>query len=283
MLRGVAPARLDHPGIDAVLSTAAQLLDMEVVFLGGLTDQQFTFERIHARGEWPGLPDGHTVDRTDSMCHRLLAGAPAFTADAAADPAYRDAPVRTALGVTSYVGVPVRNGAGEVVATLCGIDRDGVQVSEEAIEVLRKLADVLSAQLGPLAAERIVIRRAAGGGWEVGGESTEDLTSAMVLADLLGAELGPPGRPAREETSDELSQLKLSVRQLEHALAARVVVEQAIGVLTERQGGTPRDAFERLRKVARARGRKVHDLAGEVVASATDRGVPLPPELAGRR
>jgi hypothetical protein len=42
MLRGVSPARLDHPGIDAVLSTAAQLLDMEVVFLGGLSDEQFS-------------------------------------------------------------------------------------------------------------------------------------------------------------------------------------------------------------------------------------------------
>jgi hypothetical protein len=279
----VSPARLDHPTIDAILSTAAQLLDMEVVFLGGLTDEQFTFERIHARGEWPGLPEGHTVDRTDSMCHRLLSGAPTATSDAAADPAYADSPVRTQLGVTSYVGVPVRNPEGEVVATLCGIDREGVQVTEETIEVLRKLGEVLSAQLGPLAAERIVIRRSPGGGWEVGGESTEDLTSAMVLADLLAAELSPPGRPPRADGVDEVTQLKLSVRQLEHALAARVVVEQAIGVLTERQGGTPRDAFERLRKVARARGRKVHDLAGEVVASATDRAVPLPPELAGRR
>src|SRR5689334_8651204 len=257
---------------------------MEVVFLGGLTDEHFTFERIHARGEWPGLADGHTVDRTDSMCHRLLSGAAPATTDAANDPDYRDAPVRTMLGVTSYVGVPVRNLEGEVVATLCGIDRAGVEVAAETIEVLQKLAEVLSAQLGPLAAERIVIRRAPQGGWEVGGEPTEDLTSAMVLADLLAAELGPMGRPPRaDEPIDELTQLKLSVRQLEHALAARVVVEQAIGVLTERQGGTPRDAFERLRKVARARGSKVHDLAVEVVASATDRGVPLPPELAGRR
>jgi hypothetical protein len=280
----VPPAKLDHPAIDAILDTAAALLDMEVVFLGGLTDEHFTFERIHARGEWPGLADGHTVDRTDSMCHRLLSGAAPATTDAANDPDYRDAPVRTMLGVTSYVGVPVRNLEGEVVATLCGIDRAGVEVAAETIEVLQKLAEVLSAQLGPLAAERIVIRRAPQGGWEVGGEPTEDLTSAMVLADLLAAELGPMGRPPRaDEPIDELTQLKLSVRQLEHALAARVVVEQAIGVLTERQGGTPRDAFERLRKVARARGRKVHDLAVEVVASATDRGVPLPPELAGRR
>jgi hypothetical protein len=275
--------QLSHPSIDAILSTAAALLDMEVVFLGGLTEQTFTFERIHARGSWPGLADGHSVDRADSMCHRLLAGAPAATSDAASDPAYADSPVRVSLGVTSYVGVPVRDGTGEVVATLCGIDRTGVDVAPETVEVLRRLADVMSAQLGPLAAERIVIRRNAEGGWAVGGDVTDDLTSAMVLADLLADDL-TTGRPPRaEEAPDEMAQLKLSVKQLEHALAARVLVEQAIGVLTERQGGTPRDAFERLRRVARARGRKVHDLAREVVQSATDRGVPLPPELAGRR
>jgi hypothetical protein len=35
--------------------------------------------------------------------------------------------------------------------------------------------------------------------------------------------------------------------------------------------------------VARSRGRKVHDLAREVVMSSSDPAVPLPPELAGRR
>jgi hypothetical protein len=280
----VSSVELDHPAIDAVLSTAATLLHMEVVFLGGLTDDTFTFERIHAKADWPGLVEGKSADRTDSFCHRLLAGAPEATSDAANDPAYRDAPVRTELGITSYVGVPVRNSEGVVVATLCGIDRGGVEVSPETIEVLRHLAEVVAAQLGPLAEEHVVIRRSPSGGWEVDGEPTEDLTSAMVLADLLAAELAPAGRPAKSDSPlDELAQLKLSVKQLEHALAARVVVEQAIGVLTERQGSTPRDAFERLRKVARSRGRKVHDLAKEVVASATDRSVPLPPELAGRR
>jgi hypothetical protein len=274
--------RLD-PTVDAILATAATLLDMEVVFLGGLTEQTFTFERILARGSWPGLEDGHAVDRADSMCHLLLAGGPSSTSDAAADPVYGAAPVRERLGITSYVGVPVRDGDGQVVGTLCGIDRSGIEVTEATVDVLRKLADLMALQLGPLAAERIVIRRRAQGGWEVGGEPTDDLTSAMVLADLLAEDL-PSGRPPRPaEELDELAQLQLSVRQLEHALAARVLVEQAIGVLTERQGGTPRDAFERLRKVARARGRKVHELAREVVLSASDRAVPLPPELAGRR
>ena len=126
--------QLDHPTIDAVLSTAAALLDMEVVFLGGLTEQTFTFERIHARGVWPGLSDGHAVNRTDSMCHLLLTGAPAATSDAAADPVYAEARVREQLGITSYVGVPVCDREGRVVATLCGIDRSGVEVSEATWE-----------------------------------------------------------------------------------------------------------------------------------------------------
>lgn len=281
MLRDVR-TRLDPSTLDAVLSTASALLDMEVVFLGGMTDETFTFERVQARAEWPGVDEGRTVDRTASMCHRMLSVGPATTADAAADPVFADAPVRAELGIRSYAGVPVRDSGGTVVATLCGIDRRGVEVGPEALEVLARLAEVLSVQLGPLVAERIVIRRTPSGGWQVGDEPTEDLTSAMVLADLLADEL-PQGRPPRpEEQLDETAQLRLSVRQLEHALAARVVVEQAIGVLTERQGGSPRESFERLRKVARARGRKVHELSREVVMSATDRGVPLPPELAGR-
>jgi len=271
-----------HPAIDAVMSAASSLLRMEVVFLGGLTESTFTFERVRATAEWPGVAPGVTADRRDSLCHRLLAGAPARTSDAAHDPAYRDAAKRSQLGITSYVGVPIRDATGQVVATLCGIDRGTVEVDDATVEVLGRLAEVLTAHLGPLLAEGLVIRRSPEGGWAVGEHHTGDLTSAMVLADLLADELTPGTRPAKADTQDELAQLRMSVQQLEHALAARVVVEQAIGVLTERQHSTPRQAFERLRKVARSRGRKVHDLSREVVRSATDPAVPLPPELAGR-
>jgi GAF domain-containing protein len=281
----VPPSVPPHPAIDAAMSTAASLLGMEVVFLGGLTEDTFTFEKVHATATWPGLEAGTTAARDDTFCQRLLSGAPSSTADAAADPAYADAPIREKLGITSYVGVPVRDASGQVVATLCGIDRSSVPVDEQTLAVLTQLAEVIAAHLGPLAAEGVVIRRGAGGSWQVGAkEQTGDLTSAMVLADLLAEDLTPGGRPARSEGElDEVGRLRLSVAQLEHALAARVVVEQAIGVLTERQRSSPRNAFERLRKVARSRGRKVHDLAREVVMSSSDPAVPLPPELAGRR
>ena len=39
-----------------------------------------------------------------------------------------------------------------------------------------------------------VVRR-PGQGWVVGGEEASDLTSAMVLADLLAADLATPGGP----------------------------------------------------------------------------------------
>ena len=276
---------LAHPAIDAVLSTAATLLGMEVVFIGGLTEDSFTFERVHADANGWELPrEGAVLDRSGTLCQRLLAGAPHSTSDAANDPSYREAAAQSMFGITSYVGVPIRDRQGHVVATLCGVDRNQVPVDDETVDVLRQLADVVSAHLGPIVDEGVIIRRQPEGGWAVGHEQAGDLTSAMVLADLLAAELQPGGRPPKsDQPLDEVSQLRLSVKQLEHALAARVVVEQAIGVLTERQRCAPRDAFERLRKVSRSRGRKVHDLAKEVVLSAGDPAVPLPPELAGRR
>jgi hypothetical protein len=132
-------------------------------------------------------------------------------------------------------------------------------------------------------AEHAPVARRTATGWRVGDEEVSDLTSAMVLADLLADDFAPASRPPRPDESDEVGRLRAAVAQLEHALTARIAVEQAIGVLAERQHLTPRAAFEKLRKAARSRGRKVHELARMVVASVNDPSVPLPPELAGRR
>jgi len=44
-----------------------------------------------------------------------------------------------------------------------------------------------------------------------------------------------------------------------------VSIERAIGVLAERHGTTPREAFEELRRRARSQGRPAHELATEVL------------------
>jgi ANTAR domain len=185
-----------------------------------------------------------------------------------------------------------------------------------------------------------VARRTASG-WRVGDEELPDLTSAMVFADLLAAELpseeqwpvpgaaasaaatasppaaaqpGPrphrsaqpgaaqPGAAQRGSTQpgaaqdgadaeftpapgadapvEDTEQLKETVAQLERALTVRVRVEQAIGVLAERHRLRPRQAFELLRSASRARGARVSQTAGEVVASATNPLLRIPEELA---
>src|SRR5579863_10426102 len=135
--------------------------------------------------------------------------------------------------------------------------------------------------MGDESADELVVRR-SGQGWQVGGEEADDLTSAMVLADLLAGDLGVVGEAPRAEpaSQDEAARLAVTVAQLEHAITARVRVEQAIGVLAERHRLRPREAFDLLRSAARADGQKLTELAGIVVDSASNPLLPLPATLA---
>ena len=65
--------------------------------------------------------------------------------------------------------------------------------------------------------------------------------------------------------SRTLSQSHRLAGQLQHALDSRVVIEQAKGKLSEQQQISVLEAFEILRRYARSRGRKLHDVAVEVV------------------
>ena len=82
---------------------------------------------------------------------------------------------------------------------------------------------------------------------------------------------------------DAANRLRTTIGQLEHALTARIRIEQAIGVLSERHRIRPRQAFEQLRSAARNRGRRVIDIAGDVVASASNPLLQLPEELSRQR
>jgi hypothetical protein len=101
-------------------------------------------------------------------------------------------------------------------------------------------------------------------GWTVvspaGVEAVDDLVEGLSLADLIAEQFGElpePDRTARrsargpgsgpdeaaEAPDPRVAALERTVSQLEHALAARVSTERAIGVLAERHGVNPRAAF----------------------------------------
>ncbi|HEY6494907.1 MAG TPA: ANTAR domain-containing protein [Trebonia sp.] len=94
-----------------------------------------------------------------------------------------------------------------------------------------------------------------------------------------GAHRIPAGFADRPGEADEAARLAVTVAQLEHALASRVRVEQAIGVLAERHRLRPREAFDLLRKASRSRGTRVAELAQDVVESTANPLLQLPDEL----
>src|SRR4051794_960573 len=152
----------------------------------------------------------------------------------------------------------------------------------------------------PGAPEVALVRTARG--WSVlcpsGAEAVDGLVEGMSLADVIGEELGQqlepdrtarrsargPGSPpeAEDPRDARIAALERTVAQLEHALAARVSTERAIGVLAEREGISARTAFEGLRQQARSSGRPVHELAREVLDSLADAPAAIAPVPDGR-
>jgi hypothetical protein len=63
--------------------------------------------------------------------------------------------------------------------------------------------------------------------------------------------------------------------QLQTALDSRIVIEQAKGVLAERESITPAEAFDKLRREARSKRMKLHDLAVAVVETVSNSGKQL--------
>jgi hypothetical protein len=191
---------------------------------------------------------------------RARAGYAADVADATAVPATPAS--GTSVAADSGTGSVV---TGSIVNSVVG---DGTTVSE-------------------FVPDNAVVRRTKDG-WRVGSDDLPDLTCAMILADLLAAENGtaaaaPPKPDSQPAAASEAGRLRATISQLEHALATRIRVEQAIGVLAERHRIKPREAFEQLRDAARSRGRKVIDIAGDVVASASNPLLQLPDELSRPR
>ncbi len=68
-----------------------------------------------------------------------------------------------------------------------------------------------------------------------------------------------------------LAQAQALTAQLQSALASRPVIDQAIGILRARQGGTSDEAFARLREISQHEHTKITDVAERLVAEAVGR------------
>lgn len=117
---------------------------------------------------------------------------------------------------------------------------------------------------------------------------SETATNLIVLFDALGLWLSDGGLDACQIGFGERSYTLLGARsgevndptafllertiQLQTALDSRIVIEQAKGILAERESISPDEAFEKIRRQARSQQRKLHDLAAEIVATISQPG-----------
>ncbi|MGI5471369.1 ANTAR domain-containing protein [Streptomyces sp. CA-132043] len=218
-------------------------------------------------------------------------------------------PARHAACLIEYLGVLGGRPAPEVVAVVAGRPPVAAASGRRA-EALRELEEQLGE--GPLrdclagaAADEIPLEETGAARWprfavrarelgvrrvtalplpaagpedEPAASGTEAALGALVLYhDAAGPQ--PPERAVPARALAEAAALHLrhrrvreQVRQLEHALRSRIVIEQAKGVLSERFGVTTDGAFGELRRYARSHQRSLHDLARSVV----DRAAPDP-------
>ena len=65
---------------------------------------------------------------------------------------------------------------------------------------------------------------------------------------------------------ERLADLNRENQQLRTALSTRITIEQAKGILAERHVLLPDQAFEAMRRAARSAGRRLQEVASEVVA-----------------
>jgi response regulator NasT len=105
----------------------------------------------------------------------------------------------------------------------------------------------------------------------------QELVSRAVEAGVFGYLVKPfretdllPAIAAAMARHEELSALREEAESLAEALATRKIVEQAKGLLMERDGLSEQDAFARLRRASQVSGRSMRVVAEALVATFGD-------------
>jgi response regulator NasT len=104
----------------------------------------------------------------------------------------------------------------------------------------------------------------------------QELVARAVEAGVFGYLVKPfreqdllPAIAAARARHEELQALRAEAESLADALAARKVIEQAKGLLMEKEQLTEQEAFARLRKASQASGRPLKAIAEAVVVTLT--------------
>jgi PAS domain S-box-containing protein len=163
--------------------------------------------------------------------------------------------ITSASGLVHYLSPAVTTMFGWRDADLAGRSALDLVHPDDVGALRARFADITNGIVGP---EFRV--RCKDGSWRWVEAVLTDLRSDPVVNGLV---LNVRDVSERRATQDQLREL---ADQLQTALQSRVVIEQAKGVLADRLGVDPEEAFTWLRRYARDHNRRLHDVAHDVVA-----------------
>jgi sigma-B regulation protein RsbU (phosphoserine phosphatase) len=165
---------------DRVVALAARLFHVPIAIVSVVDHDRIWFKARH------GLPDVAEIGRDPGLCaSAVLQSDPWVVTDARFDPRTLANPlVAGEFGLRFYAGIPLTTADGFNLGTLCVIDRQPREVTEEEMATLGMLAGLVTETLEMrLAARQIVSQEAA------------LRRHAESLADALQASLLPPTPP----------------------------------------------------------------------------------------
>ncbi len=133
----------------SVLEALESQLPGSALFVARIDHEENELKIIDARGDESfNLSAGAVFPLDGSFCVRMVADrGPRLTGDAAAEPAYRDAAVRTELGISSYAGVPLELSDGNRVGSLCAYDHGVDRFEDDDLQLLAIMARLLANEI----------------------------------------------------------------------------------------------------------------------------------------
>lgn len=141
---------------DRITRLVCRSLDVPISAVSLVEDDRQWFKSIQ------GLPVCETSRDVAFCAHAILNDEPFIVEDALLDPRFAENPLVTDdPKIRFYAGIPLSLGNGRNIGTLCAIDRVARTLSDDDIQTLRDLADMVTAELNTIAANETCVKLCA--------------------------------------------------------------------------------------------------------------------------
>jgi len=141
-------AALSHSeAVHSVLSVLRQTTGLRAALVARVTEETWTAGAV-LDDAGIGLKSGDRLELAATYCSVVSDRvAPLIITNAERDPCFGNHPALTRLGVRSYIAVPLYRRDGSLFGTLCALDSQPAEVSDEHLRVFRLLADLIAYEL----------------------------------------------------------------------------------------------------------------------------------------